>query len=85
MNYKIFLSTIIVVFVFSFPLAARGAEVCSGIGYTIFTINGVNTDKDGARINRESLAENLIYATNGEFNNESIFLLLIKKKREPLI
>ena len=75
MNYRLFLLVIILAaFVFYFPLAARGAEACLDIGYTIFTINGVNTDERGAKMNKNALAEKLKLATNEKFNNEPIFV-----------
>lgn len=75
MNLKAFLPAITIgIFFFSFPLAARGVDSCSDNGYTIFTINGVGTDENGAEINRKALERAIILDTKGKLNSEPIIV-----------
>lgn len=58
-----------IVIVFSSPLfvfAQAGNQTCSPTGYTIETINGVFTDRDGAINNKENLKKKLSGTYNGE-------------------
>ncbi|TSC75445.1 MAG: hypothetical protein G01um101430_287 [Parcubacteria group bacterium Gr01-1014_30] len=58
----------IFVFVISFPFSGKAVAVCSDVGYTVLTINGIWTDKQGAERNRDALKE----AVGRNWNNEPI-------------
>ena len=49
---------ILVLVIFLFPCFAQAAT-CSTNGYSIFTINGINTDINGATENKDALKDHL--------------------------
>ena len=50
--------TVLVLVVFLFPYFAQ-AGTCLPVGYSVFTINGINTNIDGATENRDELKDHL--------------------------
>ena len=68
-KFKI-IAIVILVFLFSpFAIFAQeGEQVCSPVGYSVFTINGIFTDETGAKENKDKLKNKL----PPSFNNQSI-------------
>ncbi|MBI3888609.1 DUF5011 domain-containing protein [Candidatus Nomurabacteria bacterium] len=64
-KYKL---TIIVLVIFLFPVFSQAAT-CSSVGYSIFTINGINTDTRGAQENKAALEDKLVMKT---YKNEPL-------------
>jgi hypothetical protein len=57
------------VLLFSFHSKVLAGELCSSNGYTILTINGINTNKDGAIENKDKLRDHI---SQGYFNNQPL-------------
>jgi hypothetical protein len=57
---------ILVLFSLLFSTKVSAQDICSQKGYTILTINGIFTDKNGAIENRDSLQRKLLPAYNNE-------------------
>ncbi len=60
---------ILIFIIFYFPYIVQ-AETCSSVGYSIFTINGINTDLIGAQNNKKALGKVL----PSEFNNQPLVI-----------
>ncbi len=71
MSNKIFLKSILFLLFFiflSFPLISFADNTCSSMGYTIATVNGMNTDNSKARENMISLSKDFGFS----FDNQPI-------------
>lgn len=67
-KFKIVITAILFIVSPFMAFAQTGDQTCSANGYTIATINGIFTDKDGAIENRDKLKDFL----DDNFNNEPI-------------
>jgi len=69
---------ILVLVIFLFPNFAK-AVTCSPVGYSVFTINGINTDINGATENRDALKKLLLYQSS-QYKNQKITVDFLHNK-----
>ena len=77
MKYFLVFTNAILFSLFPFVVFAQtGNQTCSSTGYTIVTINGVFTDKDGAILNRDNLEDIFSFSENYHGENLAFEYLL---------
>lgn len=72
--YRLKLPTFILLVIFLFPnfvFAQNNSSMCSSAGYSILTVNGINTSVDGATENRDAL-KNLLLFQSSQYKNQKI-------------
>ena len=70
MRYRLFYITKLV-FILLFPISVFGQTVCSSVGYTILTINGIWTNEREAQTNKKELER---FFPDGTFQGEKLII-----------